>query len=241
MKEQHDRYDRLAVRLSVIISRLLAGHALVLKTLADEFAVSERTLQRDFQQRLLHLGIEHSGGAYRLARRPLRPHSPDTSTFIHNTGISGIIPIQNRKLIRLLTSTSGISPCLIGHGGLPSAVTQSASFLLLAEAIRDHHTVTLQVNGRTHEAVAPHRLIFQSKNWFLVTTRARTLQVFRMEEINAVTVLETAFRNKPELDALTASEEFISALPHFRFISNVIHSFRGVFPEATSGLKGARL
>src|SRR5690606_31277505 len=115
------RYDRLAVRLSVIISRLLAGHALVLKTLADEFAVSERTLQRDFQQRLLHLGIEHSGGAYRLARRPLRPHSPDTSTFIHNTGISGIIPIQNRKLIRLLTSTSGISPCLIGHGGLPSA------------------------------------------------------------------------------------------------------------------------
>jgi predicted DNA-binding transcriptional regulator YafY len=37
MKEQHDRYDRLAVRLSVIISRLLAGHALILKTLADEF------------------------------------------------------------------------------------------------------------------------------------------------------------------------------------------------------------
>ncbi|HEJ7994449.1 TPA: transcriptional regulator, partial [Serratia liquefaciens] len=37
MKEQHDRYDRLAVRLSIIISRLLAGHALTLKTLADEF------------------------------------------------------------------------------------------------------------------------------------------------------------------------------------------------------------
>ncbi|MCU6244156.1 helix-turn-helix transcriptional regulator [Enterobacter asburiae] len=238
MKEQHDRYDRLAVRLSVIISRLLAGHALVLKTLADEFGVSERTLQRDFQQRLIHLGIEYSAGAYRLARRPLRPHLPDTFTFINNTGISGIIPTQNRKLIRLLTSTSGISPCLIGHGGLPSAVTQSAPFLLLAEAIRDHRTVTLQVNGRSHETVAPHRLIFQSKSWFLVTTRARTLQVFRMEEINAVTVLETSFRNKPELDALTASEEFISALPHFRFISNVIHSFRGSSPEASPRLNG---
>lgn len=238
MKEQHDRYDRLAVRLSIIISRLLAGHALTLKTLADEFGVSERTLQRDFQQRLIHLGIEYAGGTYRLARRPLRPHSPDTFTFIHNTGISGIIPTQNRKLIRLLTSTSGISPCLIGHGGLPSAVTQSASFLLLAEAIRDHRAVTLQVNGRSHETVAPHRLIFQSKNWFLVTTRARTLQVFRVEEINTVTVLETSFRTKPELDALTASEEFISALPHFRFISNVIHSFRGSPPEANPRLNG---
>lgn len=92
MKEHHDRYDRLAVRLSIIITRLLAGHALVLKTLAYEFGVSERTLQRDFQQRLIHLGIEYSCGAYRLARRPLRPHSPDMFTFIHNTGISGIIP-----------------------------------------------------------------------------------------------------------------------------------------------------
>lgn len=166
MKEQHDRYDRLAVRLSVIISRLLAGHALVLKTLADEFSVSERTLQRDFQQRLIHLGIEYSAGAYRLARRPLRPHSPDTFTFINNTGISRIIPTRNRKLIRLLTSTSGISPCLIGHGGLPSAVTQSAPFLLLAEAIRDHRTVTLQVNGRSHETVAPHRLSSRAKTVF---------------------------------------------------------------------------
>lgn len=238
MKEQHDRYDRLAIRLSIIISRLLAGHALVLKTLADEFGVSERTLQRDLQQRLIHLGVEYSGGAYRLIRRPLRQHSPDTFTFINNTGISGIIPPQNRKLIRLLTSTSGISPCLIGHGGMPSAVTQSASFLLLAEAIRDHRAVTLQVHGRSHETVAPYRLIFQSKNWFLVATRSRTLQVFSMEEINAVTLLETSFRHKPELDALTASEEFISALPHFRFISNVIHSFRGFPLETHSGLNG---
>ncbi|EOX9953014.1 transcriptional regulator, partial [Shigella flexneri] len=66
----------------------------------------------------------------------------------------------------------------------------------------------------------------QSKNWFLVATRTRNLQVFRMEDVNAVTVLDTSFRRKPELDALTASEEFISALPHFRFISDVIQTFR---------------
>ncbi|MCV5296333.1 transcriptional regulator, partial [Escherichia coli] len=72
----------------------------------------------------------------------------------------------------------------------------------------------------------PRRLIFQSRNWFLVATRARKLKVFRMEDVNAVTVLDTSFRRKPELDALTASEEFISALPHFRFISDVIQAFR---------------
>ena len=60
MKTLHDHYDRLSVRLSVIITRLLAGESLELKALADEIGVSERTLQRDFQQRLIHLYLEHS-------------------------------------------------------------------------------------------------------------------------------------------------------------------------------------
>ena len=51
------RHDRLALRLSVIISRLLAGESLSLKSLSDEFGVSERTLRRDFSQRLLHLDL----------------------------------------------------------------------------------------------------------------------------------------------------------------------------------------
>lgn len=226
MKTQHNRYDRLAVRLSIIISRLLTGESLTLRALADETGVSERTLQRDFQQRLLHLDIEHSCGQYRLARRPERESVPNAFAFVRNTGISGIIPAHNWRLIRLITGASGVSPCIIGHGAQAPTISQSVSFLKLAEAIRDHRTVTLQVNGLCYETMAPRRLIFQSRNWFLVATRARKLQVFRMEDVNAVTVLDTSFRRKPELDALTASEEFISALPHFRFISDVIQTFR---------------
>ena len=43
MKTQNDHNDRLSVRLSVIISRLLAGESLELKALVNEFGVSERT------------------------------------------------------------------------------------------------------------------------------------------------------------------------------------------------------
>ena len=71
MKTQHDHHDRLSVRLSVIISRLLAGESLELKVLADEFGVSERTLQRDFQQRLIHLDLEHRSGCQNLHTRVL--------------------------------------------------------------------------------------------------------------------------------------------------------------------------
>ncbi len=48
MSDNRCRHDHLAVRLSLIISRLMAGESLSLKTLSDEFGVTERTLQRDF-------------------------------------------------------------------------------------------------------------------------------------------------------------------------------------------------
>ncbi len=57
MSDNRSRHDRLAVRLSLIISRLMAGESLSLKTLSDEFGVTERTLQRDFHQRLVHPGF----------------------------------------------------------------------------------------------------------------------------------------------------------------------------------------
>jgi hypothetical protein len=55
--DEEARYDRLAVRLSVIISRLMAGETLTLQTLSGEFGVSIRTLRRDLHQRLVHLDI----------------------------------------------------------------------------------------------------------------------------------------------------------------------------------------
>lgn len=66
MNNTSTRYDRFAIRLTQIISRLLSGESLDLKTLAEEFGVSERTLQRDFHQRLLHLNIVSENGRWRL-------------------------------------------------------------------------------------------------------------------------------------------------------------------------------
>lgn len=40
MSDNRSRHDRLAVRLSLIISRLMAGESLSLKTLSDEFGVT---------------------------------------------------------------------------------------------------------------------------------------------------------------------------------------------------------
>lgn len=93
------RHDRLALRLSVIISRLLAGESLSLKSLSDEFGVSERTLRRDFSQRLLHLDLTGDNGCWRLRTNPMRNHTPGALAFARNTGIARLIPSQSRQLM----------------------------------------------------------------------------------------------------------------------------------------------
>ena len=48
-------YDRALTRLRIILGRLNDGESLSVKKLADDFAVSTRTIQRDFNERLVPL------------------------------------------------------------------------------------------------------------------------------------------------------------------------------------------
>jgi len=56
MPYKHD-YDTILTRLTVILSRLNDGEALSVTKLAKEFNVSERTIQRDFNERLISFPI----------------------------------------------------------------------------------------------------------------------------------------------------------------------------------------
>ena len=49
--------DTIAYRLSAILQRLNAGETLVIKRLADEFGVTERTVRRDLNERFNFLGL----------------------------------------------------------------------------------------------------------------------------------------------------------------------------------------
>lgn len=56
MAYKHD-YDTILTRLIIILSRLNDGESLSVKELAVEFNVSERTIQRDFNERLISFPI----------------------------------------------------------------------------------------------------------------------------------------------------------------------------------------
>ena len=101
------RYDRLAVRLSMIISRLVAGETLNMQKLATEFDVSVRTLYRDFRERLIYLDLECHQGCYRLRSGAGPQGELDVLTFAHRTGIAGLFPGLDRRLVSLLLNCEG--------------------------------------------------------------------------------------------------------------------------------------
>ena len=101
------RYDRLAVRLSLIISRLVAGETLNMQKLATEFDVSVRTLYRDFRERLIYLDLECHQGCYRLRSGAGPQGELDVLTFAHRTGIAGLFPGLDRRLVSLLLNCEG--------------------------------------------------------------------------------------------------------------------------------------
>ena len=88
MTQTERRHDRLAIRLSLIISRLVAGETLDMRRLTAEFGVSARTLYRDFRERLMYLDLECSNGCYRLRTGVSGAQAElDVLTFAHRTGV----------------------------------------------------------------------------------------------------------------------------------------------------------
>lgn len=221
------RHDRLAVRLSVIISRLMAGESLSIQALADEFGVSERTLQRDFHQRLGHLDIIQDNGRYRLSCDLHPDLSSAALSFIRNTGIARIIPADDRELMNMLAGSSDQSPCFIWHSPLKSHVALPEFFTLLVQAISRQVQISVLIKGQRHDGLAPYRLIHFGDEWYLVVSQRGEIRVFSLSTVGAITLSQMHFTRREDISYLTAGEGFIAALPHFSLISDVINTFRG--------------
>lgn len=66
MAYKHD-YDKILTRLTKILSRLNDGESLSVKELAEEFNVSTKTIQRDFNERLVSFPIYQENKKWKMA------------------------------------------------------------------------------------------------------------------------------------------------------------------------------
>ena len=65
MSNIHD-YDKILTRLTIILQRLYEGEKLSVSELAEEFNVSTKTIQRDFNERLYRFPIVKVGRKWKM-------------------------------------------------------------------------------------------------------------------------------------------------------------------------------
>lgn len=128
--------------------------------------------------------------------------------------------------MNMLIDESRVSPCLIWHAPLQSHVTFPEFFMRLVQAICQNRQITVLAKGQRYHALDPYRLIYYGEEWYLVACQSSELRVFALTTIGAVTLTSEKFIQRDDISSLISGEGFITALPHFPFINDVINTFR---------------
>ncbi|MEA3941133.1 WYL domain-containing protein [Enterobacter ludwigii] len=223
MSAEEKQHDRMASRLAIIISRLLMGEQLSVRALSLEFQVSERTLRRDFRERLSCLELSYRQGSWSLAH----PHygtytSREILHFARVTSLEQLFPAMDNKLIAVLTDSSIPSPYIVWLSPPGCKPTPFGGFWRITQAILDRTLLDLTVDTEQYSWFAPYRLIYFENSWYVVGEYHQQTHVFRLESITDVCLTKRQFLRRRNIDALTADPLFISSLPHFQYLRKVL-------------------
>lgn len=231
MSQTERRHERLAVRLSLIISRLVAGETLDMGLLAAEFSVSIRTLRRDFRERLMYLDLEYRDGQCRLLSGG-RQRELAVMTFARQSGVEALFPDMDNHLVASLLSGPGESPCLIWQGVAQISSPDSGVFTRLVSAVSEHRKVTLLGSGCRCTDLAPYRLVLREGEWYLTGEYQARIAVFPLTDIRAVTLHNGSFAPDMAMRDILSHPDFLQALPHFRFFhSLLVATDDGLIPQ----------
>ncbi|MBP6083605.1 putative DNA-binding transcriptional regulator YafY [Providencia alcalifaciens] len=235
MFQTNRKYDRMAVRLSALIARLMAGENLVLIDLTKEFNVSERTLQRDLRERLAYLGVEGRQGTYRLPMNTLNAfRDKDILTFVKQIGMTRLFPGLDSRLLNLLLTQQPHAPCLIWHHAHKISALHADHFYQLVYAIIGRHAINLLTLERRFNPLYPYQLIYREGQWYLLAEYHQQIHVFLLDDIQQVQPLNTTFIPRNDVIQLSQQNSFIAALPHFRLISQLLTPFPSYNEKSSS-------
>ncbi|QHB31278.1 WYL domain-containing protein [Yersinia canariae] len=226
MPQPERRYDRLAVRLSLIISRLLSGETLSVRKLAGEFGVSVRTLRRDFRERLMYLDLEYQNGYCRLLPDDnLIRQEKIVMNFARQSGVSTMLPGLNTRLVNTLLSSSVDAPCIIWGVKSQGEIFSDDILYNIIFSITQLRKIKLTTASHLCRIISPYRLVLFKGNWFLVGESFEEISVHRLSELTEVCVLNEKYTPNDEVSQIITNPQFMIALPHFSFIQNVILCF----------------
>jgi predicted DNA-binding transcriptional regulator YafY len=211
MAYKHD-YDKILTRLTIILSRLNEGEALSVTELAKEFNVSERTIQRDFNERLVSFPIYQEKKRWKM----MEGYKLEKSTSIEDAVVLDIM----EKLIE----GAGRTFSLKAERLLSKIKNQSFNPFyakLDMEDIGDKLKEVQQLEGAIKNRqqiqclydfddfsktidLKPLKIANYEGFWYLIALDARNdvLKKYYLKNIKQITIKDEVFSTNAELDEL---------------------------------------
>jgi len=209
-----NNHDTLVYRLAQILVKLNQGEKLDPQSLADEFGVNLRTIQRDLNARFAYLPLQKIKGYYHLDPAFLGKLSTrDIERFAGLAGVSGLFPSLSDDFLRDIFDTRIQAALLVKGHHYESMAGKEPLFRDLEKAIVAHHQISfdyLKTEGRkAYAALSPYKLINNKGIWYLAAVDGEKLKSFSFSKIERLRPLETGFTWDQRIDKQLAEEDGI--------------------------------
>lgn len=176
-------HDTLALRLSLILTKLNSGESFTAKELAEEFNVSARTIQRDINERLSYIPIQKDGDYYSMESYALgRLSFEDIKSFATLSGIKSLYPSLSNEFITDILNAKLNSAYLIKNQGFEDISLKKEYFELMSAAIIKKSPVSFEYKDKSR-TVNPYKLINNDGIWYLLADEDDRLKTFTFSKV----------------------------------------------------------
>ncbi len=199
--------EKLACRISHILSLLHQGDAIDKHRLADEFGVDVRTIERDLSERLCNIAErnEQSGWQLTHSARGTIP-AQWLNDYARLTGTAQLFPNTSLAyVLEQLRQSAQPHPLHVPPTAAQDLGAHSNTFKQLETAVKQRRCCNFDYKSKARK-VEPYRLIHINGVWYLAATEAGRLKSFSIALIESLQVDTTG--------------RFISSKKHQDYISS---------------------
>jgi len=210
MAYKHD-YDKILTRLTVILSKLNDGEALSVKELATEFGVSERTIQRDFNERLASFPIYQENKKWKMQEgfRVEKTKSLEDEIVLDiiekiTEGIGGKFSTKAHKLLSKIKNED-FNP-IYTKLNIEDISDRFADIQIIESAIKEKRELLCSYDDERRAlyttTIQPLKIVNYEGFWYLVALQNATLKKYYLKNLIIQKILETTFSTDTKLDKL---------------------------------------
>jgi predicted DNA-binding transcriptional regulator YafY len=170
MGQIHD-YDKILTRLTIILQRLYEGEVLSVQELASEFNVSTKTIQRDFNQRLIRFPIEKQGSKWKmqLGHSLTKERTPEEALVLEMLGniaegIGSEFGVKAKSLFSKLQNNTK-NP-IYSKTIIEDISDKLGHFHIIEQAIMENKMVRFHYNNKLRH-VHPYKIVSFEGYWYL--------------------------------------------------------------------------